>query len=108
MINGMGEFSYEERLRKTGLVTLEMRRLRSDLIEVFKIMKGLEGLRRDEFFIMDHRESRGHSYKIFKQRPRLNIRKYYFANRIVDEWNNLLREAVQAESVNSFKAKFDH
>ena len=107
MINGMGEFSYEERLRKTGLVTLEMRRLRSDLIEVFKIMRGLEGLRRDDFFIMDHRKSRGHSYKIFKQRPRLNIRKYYFANRIVDEWNNLPREAVQAESVNSFKAKID-
>ena len=41
MINGMGEDEYSVRLSKTKLLSLEMRRLRSDLIEVFKIMHNL-------------------------------------------------------------------
>ena len=44
---------YEERLTQTRLVTLEARRTRADIIEVFKIMKGLEGLNREDFFEME-------------------------------------------------------
>ena len=43
MINGMGEDEYNLRLSKTKLLSLEMRRLRSDLIEVFKIMHNNRG-----------------------------------------------------------------
>ena len=43
MINGMGEDEYSVRLSKTKLLSLEMRRLRSDLIEVFKIMHNFRG-----------------------------------------------------------------
>ena len=53
MIPSLRKDTYEERLTKTGLVSLEMRRLRSDLIKVFKIMQGLEGLLVEDFFIMD-------------------------------------------------------
>ena len=35
MIDGFKELSYEERLRQTTLMSLEMRRLRGDLTEVF-------------------------------------------------------------------------
>ena len=42
MINGIGGDEYNLRLSKTNLLSLEMRRLRSDLIEVFKIMHNLE------------------------------------------------------------------
>jgi ribonuclease P/MRP protein subunit RPP40 len=38
----MKEMSYEERLKFLDMTTLETRRVRGDLIEVFKIMKGLE------------------------------------------------------------------
>ena len=37
--------SYCDRLKKLNVTTLETRRIRADLLEVFKIMKGLEGLR---------------------------------------------------------------
>ena len=50
MINGMGEDEYNLRLSKTKLLSLEMRRLRSDLIEVFKIMHNLEDVKREDFF----------------------------------------------------------
>ena len=36
--------SYEERLEIVGLTTLENRRMRADSIEVFKILKGFEGI----------------------------------------------------------------
>ena len=40
MINGFSEIKYETKdFKKLGLTTLETRRLRGDLIEVFKILK---------------------------------------------------------------------
>ena len=70
-------------------------------------MKGLEGLKIEDFLVMDQQIGRGHHLKIFKQRPRLDVRKYFFSNRNVNEWNNLPREAVLATTVNGFKAKID-
>ena len=45
MMEELRGMEYEEHLRQTRLVTLEARRTRADIIEVFKIMKGLEGLK---------------------------------------------------------------
>ena len=42
LIPGLRDLRYEERLKECGLTTLEMRRLRGDQIEVFKIFKGYE------------------------------------------------------------------
>ena len=41
MVEGLEGYSYEDRLRILGLTTLETRFLRADLIEVFKILRGL-------------------------------------------------------------------
>ena len=50
MIKGLRLDSYKERMNKTGLIAIEIRRLRADLIEVFKILHGLEGLSHEYFF----------------------------------------------------------
>jgi ribonucleases P/MRP protein subunit RPP40 len=39
--------SYKERLKFLGLTTLETRRIRADMYEVYKILNGFEGLRED-------------------------------------------------------------
>ena len=81
---------YEERLRQTSLVTLEARRTRADIIEVFKIMKGLEGLKREDFFEMEvEKRTRGHTLKIDKKGARLDCRRYSFSQRVVNNWNAL-------------------
>ena len=69
-----------------GLTTLETRFLRADLIEVFKILRGFE----NRFIqVVGDSVRRGHSFKLFKKRYRLEVGKFEFANRICDEWNRL-------------------
>ena len=50
MINNMEGKSYEERLYCLKLWTLEERRNRQDLVEVFKMCNGLLRLKLNEFF----------------------------------------------------------
>ena len=44
LIPGLRDLRYEERLKECGLTSLEMRRLRGDQIEVFKILNGYENI----------------------------------------------------------------
>ena len=107
MISSFKGLDYRERLKRAGLTTLETRRLRGDMIEVYKIMTGKEGLDKDLFFKRAGRISRGHKYKLEKFGSRLDIRKYCFSNRIVDAWNNLPDQVVSSESLNKFKNALD-
>src|SRR5271166_2666674 len=52
-IEGYQNFSYKDRLRKTGLISLEKHRVRGDLIQTFKIVKGYDKLdnRNINFFL---------------------------------------------------------
>jgi len=70
IINNMEEKSYEERLYCLKLWTLEERRNRQDLIEVFKMCNGLSRLKLNEFFTLadNTRGTRGHSRKLVKFR----------------------------------------
>ena len=50
MISGYGKHSYETRLKLTGLPSLSSRRIRGDLIEVFKLIKGFDKVDYNKFF----------------------------------------------------------
>jgi hypothetical protein len=90
-----------------GLTTLETRRIRADMIEVFKILKGLEGIHADSFFKVQCTRTRGHSMKIYKKRVHKDILKFSFGNRVVNQWNNLPEEVIRANSINAFKNRID-
>jgi len=66
MLKGMKGKSYEERLQKLNLWSLEERKNRQDLTEVSKICKGLSRIRPEELFRFDDRDkaTRGHSLKL--------------------------------------------
>ena len=62
MIPDLREIPYEEKLKKLRLWTLAERRNRADLIEVFKMSKGLSKLLFEDFFeISKHGKTRGHT-----------------------------------------------
>ena len=50
MVYGLNDLTYEQRIRRLGITTLEFRRIRGDLIEVFKIIKGFDKVDYLEFF----------------------------------------------------------
>ena len=51
--------------------------------------------------------TRGHRFKIIKESTKDNTRLNFFTNRIANDWNVLPIEAVEAKTVNSFKARID-
>ena len=42
-----------------------------------------------------------------KQPSRLNLRKFSFSHRVVDDWNSLPSKVVEARDVEQFKAELD-
>ena len=61
--------SYEERLDRLGLFSLERRRLRGDLIEVYKIMRGIDRLDNQHLFPkVGESKTRGHRFKVRGER----------------------------------------
>ena len=96
---------YEERLKTLGLPSLEYRRERADLIQVYKIMHGIDKIDKDKMFKLSrYRATRGHSLKLYKKRARLKVRANSFSNRVVDNWNSLTEDIVNAPSLNAFKS----
>ena len=109
MVEGLEGYSYSDRLRILGLNTLETRFLRADLIEVFKIFKGFENVDPEKFFqVVGDDGRRGHVFKLFKKRCRLDVGGFTFENRVCEEWNGLDDDVVGVGSVNAFKRKLDH
>lgn len=109
LVPELRKFSYEERLRKLGLTSLKDRRERGDMIEVYKLLSRKEQIDSNQFFTVatNHHGLRGHDKKIVKERCRLDIRKFFFSQRVVNRWNKLPVEVVDAPSVNAFKNAYD-
>ena len=77
-------------------------------MEVFKILNNIDLANKDELFEMAiYRTTRGHPLKLFKRRPRLNLRANNFSLRVVDKWNALPVNVVLAPSVDSLKNLLD-
>ncbi|MES9905973.1 MAG: reverse transcriptase family protein [Sedimenticola sp.] len=108
MVNGFRNYSYQERLLKLGLPSLEYRRDRSDLLQAYKIIYGIDKLDKHKMFTMaTYNRTRGHTLKIYKQRPRLNVSMNAFSNRVVNAWNHLPNTVVESTSLNQFKSRLN-
>ena len=108
MVPNIRNLTYSNRLKHLGLPTLQYRRLRTDIIQTFKIIKDIDIVDKNKVFPPNRASvTRGHQEKIYKKYSRTNIRKFCFTQRIVDTWNSLPREVISATSINSFKNKIN-
>ena len=100
--------SYDERLEELNLFSLSKRRLRGDLIEVFKIFKGFDNINVNDYFTLDRSNvTRNNGCKIVGKRFKTNEAKHFFFNRVVNIWNSLPAHVVNSCTIETFKNRLD-
>ncbi len=105
---GAAPLPYDTALQRLRLFSLIRRRLRGDLICMYKIMHGLLDFPCDAVFAATTRIGlRGHTFKIHQQRCKTRRRQHAFSVQVVPYWDNLPEEIANAPSVETLKLRQD-
>ena len=89
------------------LPSLKYRRLRNDMIQVYKYFH-MEYNVVNDILVRDTGErTRGNSLKLLKQRFKKEIKKNYFSLTVTNIWNSLPNDIVMAKNLNIFKSRLD-
>ena len=108
MIHNIRNLPYEDRLRELNLHSLERRRVRGDMIEVYKWFSGInKGDINRVLKAGRQNNTRNNGFKLDKFRFRKEIGRNWFGNRVVDTWNRLPTQVVGATSLDTFKNRLD-
>ena len=59
------------------------------------------------FSLKKNSRTRGHDVKLIMDQCRLDIRKYSFSQKTINEWNKLSTDFITGSSMNIFKNKVD-
>jgi len=101
-LHGLKSFTYQERLIRLSISSLELRRLHADLILTYKILFGHVDLDVNLFEFCSAVSTRGHQFKLYKHRTNHSARSSFFCERIINVWNSL-PSSVNFRSINTFK-----
>ena len=114
MVSNLRGRSYEERLAEAGMLSLEDRRLRGDMIATYRIMTGKDKVEPGMFFGLAEdvpgvqtRQSAHHHIRAQPVRPRLDIRRHSFSQRVITDWNRLPDNLKEVGTVLQFKIGYD-
>ena len=110
LVNDLSSLQYPERLKKLELPTLKYRRMRGDMIQVYKHFHTYDRSILSHSFQPQYRSSRKHNFQLVWQMAKDGTRgvqanSFYF--RTTKTWNNLPREVVNASNINTFKNLLD-
>ena len=108
LVPDLKNLPYETRCERLGITTLQKRRLRGDLIEVYKIIHGFENVNVNDYFEFNTGSTRTNTYKLRKREHiRTVTRANAFSIRVVNPWNDLPEYVVSAPSIGAFKSRLD-
>jgi ribonucleases P/MRP protein subunit RPP40 len=110
MVSGLRAVTYVERLRELGLTTLEERRHQADMAMVHKILHGQGGLNPETWFERAdnarNTRSAADPFNIKKKNGRLEVRRNFFAIRVIEQWNAIPAEMKKLNSAAKFRAQY--
>ena len=78
-----------------------------DIIQVYKILNGGDESLHALFKISSGSINRGYNSKLQKSFVENAVRKYFLSIWVINNWNSLLHDNVNAVTMNRFKAKLD-
>ena len=107
MVDGMSNMLYEERLRELQLPSLMHRRRRGDMVQMFKIFNKSVDVDEDSYVNLQGGKTRGHRFKLRKTKATKHSKINVFSVRVIDNWNELPANAIDAKSTDSFKNQLD-
>ncbi len=77
------------------------------MIQTYKFTHNIWNVDDDLFTLNVDSGTRGHQFKLYKERLETIVRGHFLTNRATDLWNSLPRDVVNASSVNQFKNMLD-
>lgn len=103
----LSHLPYPERLQRLDMPTLAFRRIRGDMIECYKFTHGLCDMVAPVITRAEPGRTRGHLHKLVKERAQTAIRRNFFGQRVVNAWNLLPADVVEAPTLLTFKVRLD-
>ena len=110
LVDGLARLDYPERLKILNLPTLAYRRLRGDLIEIYKHFHYYDIETISATFQPRERVTRKHAFQLLECNAKdgsRGIQSNSFYYRPTRAWNNLPKTVVDTKSINSFKNRLD-
>ena len=107
LIHELKGLPYRQRLERLKLPTSMYRRVRGDMIEIYKMLTGKydrHSCIEFKFVTYPGTHTHGNKLKIYQDHVHYNLRKYFFANRVIFD---LPDSVIEANSVDTFKNRID-
>ena len=107
IVPSLKDLPYDKRLKTLKLPTLKYRRIRGDMINVYKLLSNND---HDCPLLPLHKSrysTRGHNKKLQKNSHNCNFMKFSFSRRVTNLWNSLNNVTTNAETTNKFKKLLD-
>ena len=86
---------------------METRRIRGQLIETFKILKGINKVDPRIWFQLNDNSTRNNGMKLVLLIYRSSLCGYFVSYKVVNVWNQLRVEVVSCQTVDNFKKRLD-
>ena len=112
MVSGLQGKTYQEKLAELNLESLVERRTKLDNIQTFKMLKGFDAMDKHKLFshvdANRNYETRLNSFhlNLKTNKSKTEIRRNFYTNRAVDQWNQLPNYVKDSNNVNQFKRAY--
>ena len=107
IVAGLWALDYSDRLKCMTLPSMKYRQERGDMTETYKYTPGLYSDKNNLLERDAESTTREHKHKLIKSRCYTSLRQRFFSFRVVENWNSLSPDLVEASSLQAFKNRLD-